>query len=572
MRHLTRSVPAKGQLRSHHPEPAIRTVVPTAAGGGLGRVRRRGLRYQALGFQQSPVGAALVDHRDVFVAVNKAFCALVGRASRELLGAACNLVIGDTVPMPGSDARRKRLTRPDGTTIVVQVRLSVVPGPGVRPCRMIRLYEANCRHPATAGTARNVHGLLAIIRAQRAVTAAVHSRDEVLQVMADQALQAFAAADGTAVELLAGDVLSYAAVAGSLSAHRGLKLHVANSLSGIAMAEQVVVHCEDTEIDERVNREACRSLGIRAMSIAPLLSGDEPIGVLKLASSEAYVLGGEDVHRLELLAASLTAALRHADDFAANVHLLTERTAALAARDRAAAQLAERNSELDAANKIKRDLIGMLGHEIRCPLSAIRAYADLLVAEWAGLSEETRYKDVQAIDRNAARLDLIVDEVLMAVTTDAKRLTAHPQNVDLEPNLRAIVESADVDPAIVGCTRGLAVLAEPHHIEQIVGNLLSNAAKYGGGAIRVTARRDVEMIRIEVSDAGPGVPDEFVPHLFGRYARAEATSGTVPGTGLGLFIVRELARINGGDVTYEPAGEGATFVVSLPPARRAGCD
>ncbi len=536
------------------------------------------LECRVLGFQQSGVATAVLDKADILLAANRAFCELTGQAEDQLLGKSCGEVLQPGArALPGADmpagpeavAFEQRFACPDGRVRWGQVTLTPVDGPDGRAYRLVQVQDVTPQRRADADTARQTHALLAVIRAQRAVTAAAQNSDAVLQVMAQQAVEAFPAADGAAVEMVDGNVLHYAAVAGLLAPHRGVRLTIDGSLSGIAMATGTTVSCEDTETDDRVNREACRRVGIRSMCIAPLFSADKPIGVLKVAAAGAHAFRTDDTHQLELLASSLSAALRHAEAYAQNSTLLAERTAALAARDRAAAELAERNRELTAANHLKQDLIGMLGHEIGSPLAAIRVYADMLIETWDEAEDLRRLRDVQTIDRNARRLELIVHDVLALVTADAGRLTAHPQDIVLHTHLRAIVSHAAGTPASIVCPSDLTVAVDPRHLQQIIVNLLSNAAKYGAGTTRITAGRAGNRILIRVSDDGPGVSEPFRSQLFERFARSDSTSATVPGTGLGLYIVRELARANGGDITYEAtAGAGATFAVSLPAAKR----
>jgi signal transduction histidine kinase len=120
----------------------------------------------------------------------------------------------------------------------------------------------------------------------------------------------------------------------------------------------------------------------------------------------------------------------------------------------------------------------------------------------------------------------------------------------------------DVEP-------GLGVLADTRHLHQILVNLLSNAHKYGGeeAEVRVQAGRlDTALVEVVVADDGEGVPPEFVPHLFERFSRATSgVASTRTGTGLGLYIVRELVAANGGTIRYEPnRPHGSRFVVELP--------
>ena len=94
---------------------------------------------------------------------------------------------------------------------------------------------------------------------------------------------------------------------------------------------------------------------------------------------------------------------------------------------------------------------------------------------------------------------------------------------------------------------------------------MSNAYKYAGGAFCVSAAAADGQVHIRVTDEGPGVPDKFHERPFDRFTRDSSTADHTPGSGLGLFITRQLARANGGDVTYEaPGPTGSTFLLTLP--------
>lgn len=102
------------------------------------------------------------------------------------------------------------------------------------------------------------------------------------------------------------------------------------------------------------------------------------------------------------------------------------------------------------------------------------------------------------------------------------------------------------------------------HLEKILANLLSNADKYAAGASRIEARAVApDRVEITVVDDGPGVPEAFRDQLFQRFSRHGGTAGLVGGTGLGLFFSRELARANGGDLSYRDGDAGAVFVLTL---------
>ncbi|GGR51249.1 hypothetical protein GCM10010168_82570 [Actinoplanes ianthinogenes] len=230
------------------------------------------------------------------------------------------------------------------------------------------------------------------------------------------------------------------------------------------------------------------------------------------------------------------------------------------------AELADRNRDLESANQLKADLIGMLGHEINNPLATILGSLDLvLTGDPLPPSAEELLARVHA---TTLRLTTIVDEVLALVSIDAGRITATPRPVRIADHIASALTATASGAVPVSCPRDLTVAAQPSHVDQILTNLISNAAKYGGGVSAITAQASSSgPVTVEVSDQGPGVPPDFRDHLFDRFSRATPTAAKVPGTGLGLYIVRELARANHGDVAYHPAPtRGSTFTLTLPAA------
>jgi signal transduction histidine kinase len=242
---------------------------------------------------------------------------------------------------------------------------------------------------------------------------------------------------------------------------------------------------------------------------------------------------------------------------------LTGKNAELA---RLNAALAEKNAELDHSNRFKTDLIGMLGHEIGNPLTSVLGYAQI-GSEAATRGDAAAAAEALAVvDRNAQRVSAVLDEIIRLVAGDHGAISADPEPLAVGPRLRQVVAELSGPQPVVECPSDVHVHVQPSHFDQIIANLLSNATKYGGGATYVGATAVAPgQVEISVVDDGPGVPDAFVPQLFQRYRRHAGTATSVPGTGLGLFISRELARANGGDLSHRrrsPAG--AQFVLRLP--------
>lgn len=129
-------------------------------------------------------------------------------------------------------------------------------------------------------------------------------------------------------------------------------------------------------------------------------------------------------------------------------------------------------------------------------------------------------------------------------------------------NVPAAAPAADL-----GHLNAVTALVDRSHLTQILTNLVTNAVKYGSEAFAISSSTDrAETVQVQVIDTGHGMPPEFVPRLFDRFSRSDdARAGHQRGTGLGLYIVRSLVDLNGGDIRHdETPGGGATFTVRLP--------
>lgn len=214
------------------------------------------------------------------------------------------------------------------------------------------------------------------------------------------------------------------------------------------------------------------------------------------------------------------------------------------------ASLREANARLEAALAFKNDLTSMLTHDVAQPISSIASLAELLRADWDDLPEDIRLELATKIDKNTQRLIKMMNDLQLLFRLDMGSVTARRAPVPLiEVVPAALDEDVEVD---VG---DLAVLVDRGHLEVVVQNLLTNAFAYGDPPLRIVAARVGDQIEMVVQDSGPGVPEELVPNLFGRFMR---------GAGLGLFIVRHLVEANGGSVRYERAEpRGARMIVTL---------
>ncbi len=232
----------------------------------------------------------------------------------------------------------------------------------------------------------------------------------------------------------------------------------------------------------------------------------------------------------------------------------------------AAARLAAANDDLRRANAFKSDLLGMLGHELGNPLTSVTGYAQVATEELDAEDYAAARQSLQVVERNADRMRGVLYELLTHAASDTTALIADQEECVLQPHL---VAAAGAFPhgqrPQVDCPPSLTAWVQPGHLDQMLLNLVSNAQKYAGGAVRIAAAPIDGMLHICVSDDGPGVPERFRERLFDRYTRDSETARGAPGAGLGLFITRQLARANGGDVAYHAAAPtGSAFTLALP--------
>jgi signal transduction histidine kinase len=226
----------------------------------------------------------------------------------------------------------------------------------------------------------------------------------------------------------------------------------------------------------------------------------------------------------------------------------------IADRKRAEESLGEQNARLRAALAFKNDLTSMLTHDVAQPISSIASLAELLRADWADLPEDVRLELATKIDKNAQRLIKMMNDLQLLFRLDMGSVTARRAPVPLLEVAASVAAGAGAEVEIdVG--EELAVLADRGHLTAVLENLLRNAITYGDPPVRLRAHRRGDLVELVVQDSGPGVPEELVPSLFGRFVR---------GAGLGLFIVRHLIEANGGSVRYERAEpRGARLIVTL---------
>lgn len=287
-------------------------------------------------------------------------------------------------------------------------------------------------------------------------------------------------------------------------------------------------------------------------------------------ASKLRVMLAADAFRDEIQLRSALGALYPAQISSTTMHIDGIRTVAVVVTDLTHERV-ERG--LRESGRLKDEFLATLSHELRTPLNVILGWTHMLLADH--LPDASRHHALELIERNArVQAQLVNDLVDMSrMSTGKLRLDLEP--LPIAPAIEAALDTIRPSAAMKGVTietcitlDDVSILADPTRLQQVLWNLLSNAVKFtpSGGHITVSAVREGERIRIQVTDTGMGIDRSFLPHVFDRFRQGDSgpTRG-YGGLGLGLAIVHDLMRLHGGEVHAESAGAGlgTTLVVTF---------
>ena len=231
--------------------------------------------------------------------------------------------------------------------------------------------------------------------------------------------------------------------------------------------------------------------------------------------------------------------------------------------------------ELAKLEKFRREFIADVSHEIKTPLTGILGAVGLLGEQQAKVEGGQGNVLLALIQKEAKRLNGLVQSILDLARLEREGDVLNLAETDLGDLVRETVESfrpqADTAGIILSCQRQSArartIRCDAQLVERAVGNLIGNAIRHSGSKdIAVSLDFPGKMVRIAVEDHGVGIPPEHAARIFERFHRVDpARAAETGGAGLGLAIVRRIARLHGGDVTLEPASpHGCRFAFSIP--------
>lgn len=297
------------------------------------------------------------------------------------------------------------------------------------------------------------------------------------------------------------------------------------------------------------------ALGVISYLVCPLMLDGALVGRISLISGRPEGTWDEDTMYLaEQAAADLARAVGHA-------HLYEEQRQMVA--------------ELEAADQAKAFWVSNVSHELRTPLTSVRGYLEMVRDGEAGELPDEAATMLGAVDRNAARLQGLIENLLTLSKVGAGTFQVKKSRVDVEDLARSVVSDmagaaarSGVALGLVDSAQGAAVLGDTDALSRALVNLVANAVKFSppGGRVTLVVGSTGGEVSLSVVDTGMGIPEDELAHIGERFFRASnAQAAVVPGTGLGLSIVRAVVdALDGRFSLTSTEGAGTTACITLP--------
>ena len=290
------------------------------------------------------------------------------------------------------------------------------------------------------------------------------------------------------------------------------------------------------------------------------------IGYLTIMNRDENAYTDNDLSLVAQVAAQVTPAIQNA---------MSHRQALELAESREKHSLLEaKSAELVRINEAKSQFLAMVSHELRTPLTAISAYTDILGRNSAGNLVEKQVTQIGVIRRNATHLNKLISDLLDISRIESAAFSLVKVNFDLAEMVVELVESlnplvaAKEQKITTDITRGIELTADREKITQVVSNLVENAVKYSpvGADISIEVSVVDEHANIVVADNGYGISKTDQERIFETFFRSRTEQNwEVPGTGLGLALVKRIVSMHGGTVKiYSEPDAGTSFTISLP--------
>jgi signal transduction histidine kinase len=312
---------------------------------------------------------------------------------------------------------------------------------------------------------------------------------------------------------------------------------------------------------------AMKAAGLNSLIEVPLgTQASGHIGYLTMMCSDENAYNDNDLSLVAQVAAQVTPAIQNA---------MSHEQALELAESREKQSLAEAKSvELQRVNEAKSQFLAMVSHELRTPLTSISAYTDLLERNRLGNLNEKQVRQLGVVSRNSAHLSRLISDLLDISKIESPEFTLTKSNFDLSEVIVELVESlepladAKQQELTADIVDGIELVADKQKLTQVISNLIENAVKYSPADAQISVNTSLfdGEAEIVIKDNGYGITKTDQEQIFEAFFRSRTEENwEVPGTGLGLALVKRIVSMHGGTVTLESEiGFGSAFTIVLP--------
>lgn len=359
-------------------------------------------------------------------------------------------------------------------------------------------------------------------------------------------------ADGATFVLREGDLCHYADEDAIAPLWKGRRFPMHACISGWVMSRRTAAEIEDVYEDDRIPIDAYRPTFVKSMAMVPIRTLD-PIGTIGNYWADRHRVTPEELRRLQSLADITSIALE-------NVRFYDD--------------LDRKVRQLERLVRGRDEFLSVTAHELRTPLSALQLQLQSLESVIDEHQVDARVSErLRRACETVARIGTLVDGLLDVSRISVDRIHLRRQWIDLGSVARSVCDRFRRQAERVECTLTVTTHGpttgawDPERVDQVFANLVSNAIKYGAGEpVEVSLTGSETLVRIAVRDHGESIPATDLDRVFDRFERTVSVRN-YGGLGLGLYVVRQVARAHGGVAWVEcPADGGNSFIVDLPRA------
>jgi signal transduction histidine kinase/putative methionine-R-sulfoxide reductase with GAF domain len=312
---------------------------------------------------------------------------------------------------------------------------------------------------------------------------------------------------------------------------------------------------------------AMKAAGLNSLIEVPLgTQASGHIGYLTMMNREENAYNDNDLSLVAQVAAQVTPAIQNA--------MSHEQALELAESREKQSLLEAKSIELQRVNEAKSSFLAMVSHELRTPLTSISAYTDLLERNRTGNLSEKQVRQLGVVKRNSAHLSRLISDLLDISKIESPEFTLTKADFDLSEVVTDLVES--LEPLVkakeqritADIVEGIELIADKQKITQVISNLIENAVKYSPADSDITVKTSLYGgdAQVVISDTGFGISKDDQEQIFEAFFRSRTEENwEVPGTGLGLALVKRIISMHGGTVTIDSEiGIGSSFTILLP--------